>query len=164
MEKTFTSLLFLPFLLLTGCTNKYAMNENTFYLVMTNIQHFPEEYIDKEISFDSFTYKLTSVTGDDYLCIVRKCSSEFGCKCGKDTVIGFLVDNDLGLPEPKNQYDDTNEKAWVHVVGELKSTERIAFDIYNGNNEPETVKFLKLQVNNFSVIDDYSNLHYYVDK
>ena len=156
-------LLSIPFLL-SGCSKNYDMNESTFFLVMTNIQYYPEEYIGKDISFDSFTYKLTSTQGVDYLCVVRKCSSGFGCKCGKDTIIGFIVDNDLGLPEPKNQYDDTNEKAWVHIVGQIKSTEKTEFEIYNANNEPEPVQFLNLEIKDFSIIDDYSNLHYYVDK
>ena len=153
----------LPFLLL-GCSNNYDMNESTFFLVMTNIQYYPEEYIGKEISFDSFTYKLTSIQGEEYLCVVRKCSSDFGCKCGKDTIIGFLVSKDLGLPEPKNQYEDTNEKSWVHVVGHLNSSERTVFEIYNADNVPEEVKFLTLEIKDFSIINDYSNLHYYVDK
>ena len=156
-------LLSIPFLL-SSCSNDYDMNENTFFLVMTNIQYYPEQQINKEISFDSFTYKLTSTQGEDYLCVVRKCSSGFGCKCGKDTIIGFIVDNDLGLPEPKNQYDDTNDKAWVHVIGQIKSTDKKVFEIYNADNVPEEVSFLSLEIKDFSVIQDYSNLHYYVDK
>ena len=156
-------LLSIPFLL-SGCSNNYDLNENTFFLVMTNIQYYPEEYIDKDISFDSFTYKLISTTKEEYLCVVRKCSSGFGCKCGKDTIIGFIVDEDPGLPEPKNQYDDTNDKAWVHIVGQIKSAEKTEFEIYNANNEPEPVQFLNLEIKDFSIIDDYSNLHYYVDK
>lgn len=156
-------LLSIPFLL-TGCGNDYDMNEKTFFLVMTNIQYYPEQYIGKEISFDSFTYKLTSIQGEDYLCVVRKCSSGFGCKCGKDTIIGFIVDNELGLPEPKNQYDDTNDKAWVHVVGQIQTTDKTTFEIYNADNVPEEVSFLSLEIKDFSIIEDYSDLHYYVDK
>ena len=156
-------LLSIPFLL-SGCSNSYEMNEDTFFLVMTNIQYYPEDYLNKDLSFDSFTYKLTSVQGDDYMCVVRKCSSGFGCKCGKDTIIGFIVENDLGLPEPKNQYDNTNDKAWVHVVGQIKSTDKKVFEIYNADNVPEEVSFLSLEIRDFSVIEDYSNLHYYVDK
>ena len=153
----------IPFLL-TGCSKDYEMNEKTFFLVMTNIQHYPEDYIDKDITFDSFTYKLTSTVGDEYLCVVRKCSSGYGCKCGKDTVIGFVVDKDRGLPEPKNQYEDTNDKAWVHIIGQIKNTDLTKFEIYNDNNEPETVQFLYLEIKDFSIIEDYSDLHYYVDK
>ena len=156
-------LLSIPFLL-SSCSNSYDMNEDTFFLVMTNIQYYPEDYLNKDLSFDSFTYKLTSVQGDDYMCVVRKCSSGFGCKCGKDTIIGFIVDNDLGLPEPKNQYDNTNDKAWVHVVGQIKSTDKKVFEIYNTDNVSEEVSFLSIEIKDFSVIEDYSNLHYYVDK
>ena len=165
MKKAVLSLALSSILLLGGCGEKnYVMDENTFFLVMTNIQFYPEEYLDKELTFDSFTYQLTSVTGDKYLCVVRKCSSGFGCKCGEDTIIGFIVDQDLGLPEPKNQYDDTNDKSWVHIVGEIKTTEKTQFEIFNKNKEPESVQFLTLEVNSFSIIEDYSNLHYYVDK
>ena len=156
-------LLSVPFLL-SSCSKNYDMNESTFFLVMTNIQYYPEDYINKDLSFDSFTYKLTSVQGDEYMCVVRKCSSGFGCKCGKDTIIGFIVDNDLDLPEPKNQYDDTNDKAWVHVVGQIKSSDKTTFEIYNADNVPEEVSFLSIEIKDFSVIEDYSNLHYYVDK
>ena len=156
-------LLSIPFLL-SGCSKNYDMDESTFFLVMTNIQYYPEDYVNKDISFDSFTYKLTSVQGDEYMCVVRKCSSGFGCKCGKDTIIGFIVSNDLGLPEPKNQYDDTNDKAWVHVIGQIKSTDKTTFEIYNADNVPEEVSFLSLEIKDFSIIEDYSNLHYYVDK
>ena len=156
-------LLTIPFLL-SGCANNYDMNEETFFLVMTHIQYYPEDYLNKDLSFDSFTYKLTSVQGDEYMCVVRKCSSGFGCKCGKDTIIGFVVDNNLDLPEPKNQYDDTNDKAWIHIVGQIKSTDKKVFEIYNADNVPEEVSFLSLEIIDFSVIEDYSNLHYYVDK
>ena len=156
-------LLTIPFLL-SGCANNYDMNEETFFLVMTHIQYYPEDYLNKDLSFDSFTYKLTSVQGDEYMCVVRKCSSGFGCKCGKDTIIGFVVDNNLDLPEPKNQYDDTNDKAWIHIVGQIKSTDKKVFEIYNADNVPEEVSFLSLEIKDFTVIEDYSNLHYYVDK
>ena len=152
-------LLTIPFLL-SGCANNYDMNEETFFLVMTHIQYYPEDYLNKDLSFDSFTYKLTSVQGDEYMCVVRKCSSGFGCKCGKDTIIGFVVDNNLDLPEPKNQYDDTNDKAWIHIVGQIKSTDKKVFEIYNADNVPEEVSFLSLEIKDFSVIEDYSNLHY----
>ena len=165
MKKAILPLILMSSFLMTSCSsNQYVMNENTFFLVMTNIQFYPEDYINKELTFDCFTYQLTSVSGDEYLCVVRKCSSGFGCKCGKDTIIGFIVDKELGLPEPKNQYDNSNDKAWVHIVGELTSADKTTFDIYNDYGDPESVSFLSLEVKDFSVIDDYSNLHYYVDK
>ena len=161
--KKILMLLSIPFLL-SSCSRNYDMNESTFFLVMTNIQYYPEDYVNKDLSFDSFTYKLTSVQGDEYMCVVRKCSSGFGCKCGKDTIIGFIVSNDVELPEPKNQYDDTNDKTWVHVTGQIKSSDKTTFEIYNADSVPEEVSFLSLEIKDFSIIEDYSNLHYYVDK
>ncbi len=148
--------------LLTGCGVNYDMNEKTFFLMMTNIQSYPEEYIDKTISFDSYTYELTSTRNEKYLCVARKCSSGYGCKCGKDTIIGFLVDESVGLPAPKNQYEDTNDKSWVHIVGQIKSTEKTEFDIPGPDNTAEIVKFLTIEVTSFTIIEDYSNLNYYV--
>ncbi len=156
-------LLSIPFLL-SSCTTSYDMNESTFFLVMTNIQYYPEDYVNKDLTFDSFTYKLTSVQGEEYMCVVRKCSSGFGCKCGKDTIIGFIVNNDIKLPEPKNQYDDTNDKAWIHVTGQIKTSDKKVFEIYNADNIPEEVSFLSIEIRDFSIIEDYSSLHYYVDK
>lgn len=159
--------LLLPLLLLSSCgtkQNSYVLNESTFFLVMTNIQYYPEEYINKDITFDCFTYELTSVSGESYLCGVRKCSSGFGCKCGKDTIIGFIMDKDIGLPTPKNQYENTNEKAWIHVTGQLESVNKTSFFIYGVDNNQEEVQFLSFKVNTFDVIEDYSKLHYYVEK
>lgn len=161
--KKVVTILSIPFLL-SGCSDDYKMNESTFFLVMTNIQYYPEDYVNKDLTFDSFTYKLTSVQGEEYMCVVRKCSSGFGCKCGKDTIIGFIVSNEEGLPEPKNQYDDTNDKAWIHVTGQIKSSDKKVFEIYNADNVPEEVSFLSIEIKDFSIIEDYSSLHYYVDK
>ena len=156
----------LPFLLVncSGDKKEYVLNETTFFLVMTNIQYYPEEYLNKDITFDCFTYELTSTSGEKYLCGVRKCSSGFGCKCGKDTVIGFIMDQDLGLPEPKNQYENTNEKSWIHVTGQIKTTEKTIFNIYTSDNNEEEVQFLSFRVDSFSLIDNYEKLHYYVEK
>ena len=159
--------LLLPLLLLSSCgtkQNSYVLNESTFFLVMTNIQYYPEEYLNKDITFDCFTYELTSTSGESYLCGVRKCSSGFGCKCGKDTIIGFIMDKSIGLPSPKNQYENTNEKSWIHVTGQLESSDKHSFYIYGADNSEEQVQFLSFKVNTFDVIEDYSNLHYYVEK
>ena len=158
-------LLCTPFLLM-GCggTQSYNLNESTFFLVMTNIQYYPEEYLNKDITFDCFTYELSSTTGENYLCAVRKCSSGFGCKCGKDTIIGFIVSQDLGLPAPKNQYENTNDKSWIHVTGQIESVEKTKFSIYGADSSIEQVAFLSFRIDEFSLIDDYSNLHYYVEK
>ena len=96
---------------LSACTtDNSVLTEQTFFLVMTNIQTYPEEYIDKDLTFDCFTYELKATDGTSYMCGVRQCSSGFGCKCGKDTIIGFILNSEKQLPEPKNQYDNTNDK------------------------------------------------------
>ena len=156
-------LLILSLLALTACQNSYVMNESSFFLIMTHIQYYPEEYLNRDLTFDCFTYELTSIEGETYLCGVRKCSSGYGCKCGKDTIIGFLMEKDIGLPEPKNQYEDTNDKSWIHVVGQIESTEKTKIAIYGIDNAIEEVWFLSFKVETFSLIDDYSNLHYYVE-
>ncbi|MCR5308559.1 MAG: hypothetical protein K6E21_00410 [Bacilli bacterium] len=160
------SILFLLPILLTSCGGKdsYYMNESNFFLVMTNIQYYPEEYVNKELEFDSFTYKLTSTSNEEFFCVVRKCASGFGCKCGKDTIIGFVVDKDLGLPEPKNQYENTNDKSWVHINGTLETTNKVDIEILGADDIAEKVSFLTLKINSFTLIEDYSSLNYYVDK
>ena len=159
-------LLILP-LMLASCSKEqkeYVLDESTFFLAMTNIQYYPEDYLNKNITFDCFTYELSSTSGETYLCGVRKCSSGFGCKCGKDTIIGFIVDKNIGLPEPKNQYENTNDKAWIHVTGQLESTSKTSFNILGADNSEEEVSFLSFKIDSFSIIEDYSKLHYYVEK
>ena len=148
-----------------GCSNQnsYVLTETSFFLVMTNIQYYPEEYLNKDITFDCFTYELTSTSGETYMCGVRKCSSGFGCKCGKDTIIGFIMDKDIGLPSPKNQYEDTNEKSWIHVTGQIESVNKTVFKIYTADNTEEEVQFLSFRVDDFSLVEQYDSLHYYVD-
>ena len=75
-----------------GCgTDSYVLNEDTFFLVMTNMQYYPEQYVNKHIEYDCFVYHLTDVEGNVHVCAVRKCSAEYGCQCGNDTVIGFVL-------------------------------------------------------------------------
>ena len=165
------SLLLLPFLLLlVGCQNDCKITESTFFLVMTNIQYYPEEYINKEITLDCFTYNVKDVNNKEYLCGVRKCTAGFGCKCGKDTVIGFILNYDGDIPEPKNQYEDTNEKAWIHLVGKLASEEKTKIEINSYDAEgniadtTEIVEFLSFNVSSLETIADYSGLAYFVSK
>ncbi len=166
MKNRLISLLLSPLLLLSFANNQksYVLNEATFFLVMTNIQHYPEDYLNKDLTFDSFTYELEDTSGNKHLCVVRKCASGFGCKCGKDTIIGFIINNDIDLPKPKNQYEDTNDKSWVHVIGNIESTHKTEIEIYSVDNQKEKVQFLSLTVKEYSIIEDYSDLHYYVDK
>ena len=152
-----------------GGTKDYVLDEETFFLVMTNMQYYPEQYLGSRIEFDCFTYELTSVDGKSYLCGVRKCSSGYGCTCGNDTIIGFLLSSDEAIPEPKNQSEDTNDKTWVHLVGTLQSAEKKTVTIHayrsDGTVDPSTTEdivFLVFNVSSCELINDYSGLHYYV--
>ena len=164
-------LLLIPSLLfLTGCSNDCNIVESTFFLVMTNIQYYPEEYINKNITLDCFTYNVKDVNNQEYLCGVRKCTAGFGCKCGKDTVIGFILNYEGEIPEPKNQYEDTNEKSWIHISGQLASKEKTPIEINSydasGNitEQTEIVEFLTFNVSLLETIADYSKLAYFVSK
>lgn len=167
----FVSILLLPFLTIS-CANAKDCNitESTFFLVMTNIHYYPEEYIDKDISLDCFTYNVKDIKGDEYLCGVRKCTAGYGCRCGKDSVIGFILHYDGDIPEPKNQYEDTNEKSWIHIVGQLSSIEKTKIEINSydssGNitDQTEIVEFLSFDVSSLETIEDYSKLAYFVGK
>ena len=166
-----SALLLIPsLLLLTGCQNDCNIPESNFFLVMTNIQYYPEEYVNKNITLDCFTYSVKDVNNKDYLCGVRKCTAGFGCRCGKDTVIGFILTYEGEIPEPKNQYEDTNEKAWIHISGQLASKEKTAIEINsydaNGNitEQTEVVEFLTFNVSSLETITDYSKLAYFVSK
>ena len=173
MKKLFVVLLLLCLCFsLCACRSddKVVLTESTFFYGMTVIQDYPEEYLDTEISFDCFTYRLTDVDGNSFLCGVRKCSSAYGCKCGNDTVIGFILDYDGEIPEPINQSEDTVEKAWIHVEGKLASDERERVRIYAYQGDEvnyssvETVVFLHFAVFSLTPIEDYSGLAYYITK
>ena len=153
-----------------GDSDRVDLTEQTFFYGMTTIQMYPEEYYGKTISYDCFTYRLTDVDGVDYLCGVRKCSAGYGCKCGKDSVIGFILDYDGAIPEPKNQSVDIPDKSWVHLEGTLASaaTEEIKIYGYDGDSinydRVESVVFCRFKVSSLTVIEDYSGLEYYVTK
>lgn len=149
----------------------YVLNETSFFMFMTNMQAFPEQYLQSQIDFDCFTYELVDVNGVSYMCGVRKCSSGYGCTCGNDTIIGFVLEynGEVELPEPKNQSEDTNDKTWVHLSGRIKSVDKIKIemDLYlpDGTKDPNTndkIEMLVFVVDSFELIEDYSNLHYYV--
>lgn len=155
-----------------GCNTKksYVLNEQTFFLVMTNIQYYPEQYMEKDIEFDCFTYLLEDINGNKYMCGVRKCSSKFGCTCGNDTIIGFILNYDHKIPEPKNQSLDNNDKTWIHLTGQIQSANKTDIQIYGYTNGQidysivETISMLSFNVNTLDIIDDYTNLNYYVTK
>ena len=169
--------LLVALLLLCVCVTAFAcggkdvvLTEDTYFYGMLTIQMYPGEYVGKKISFDCYTYRLTDTDGNEYLCGVRKCSSGYGCKCGNDTVIGFILDYDGEIPEPINQSEDTVEKAWIHVEGKLASDERERVRIYAYQGDEvnyssvETVVFLHFAVSSLTPIEDYSGLAYYVTK
>ena len=169
-KKKIFSLLLLP-LLLTSCgSDKCVISENRFYLIMDNIIRYPEEYVNKEIAVDCFTYNIENVDGDVTVCGVRKCSSGYGCKCGRDTIIGFILKYEDGdIPAAKNQYENNVEKTWVHLTGHLESKQKTTITIfsYNADGTPSTdaeeIQFLTLNVESLELIDDYQNLRYYVE-
>ena len=162
----------------TACANDgpVDMTEKTFFYTMTTIQAYPDQYLDRSISYDCFTYRLTDVAGKEYLCGVRKCSSGYGCNCGKDTIIGFILDYDGAIPEPKNQSEDTVDKRWIHLTGKLKSADGETIELQSYKLDPqsgeyvadegktEKVVFYRLTVESLSEIEDYSGLAYYVTK
>lgn len=154
-----------------GSSKDYVLTEDTFFLVMTNMQYYPEQYIGSNLELDVFTYLLEDVNGQQYLCGVRKCSAEFGCVCGNDTVIGFILNSDEELPAPRNQSENSVEKTWVHLKGQLASAEKQDIEIHSylpdgsiDPNKTETVSFLHFNVASCDLIEDYQNLQYYVTK
>lgn len=159
-------------LILGGCGKKdYVLDEETFFLVMTNLQYYPEQYLDSEIEFDCFMYDLKDVDGNSHICGVRKCSSGYGCTCGNDTIIGFVLNYDGDLPEPRHQSDDDPDKAWVHLRGRLESADKVTIEINaytaDGQIDPsrtEQIVFLVFDVEECTEIEDASGLQYYVTK
>ena len=161
--------------LFCACGVSGEILEENFFLSMTNIQYYPQNYTDVDIKYDCFTYRLTDVNGKDYICGVRQCSSGYGCNCGNDTIIGFLLDYGGTIPEPKNQSEKSVEKTWVHIVGKLQSATPKEIEIYaykkvgdgyeiDTTAPHEKVNFLTLKVSELSLISDYRNLKYYVTK
>lgn len=169
MKKIITTFLMILFLASCG-SNHYKLNEDNFFLIMTNMLYYPEQYKDSTIEYDAFMYDIYDTEDNLYHCSVRKCSSGYGCNCGKDTVIGFILNYDKELPASYNQSEDSVEKTWVHVKGKLHSYEFNTIEIYAyKDNEidyttKESIKFLTFDVEEISLISDYSNLKYYVTK
>ena len=148
----------------------YVLNESIFFRVMTNVQYFPEQYIDSTIELDCFTYRLEDADGTVYICGVRKCSAGYGCTCGNDTIIGFVLEYDGEIPEPRNQSADNNDKTWVHLKGKLKSADKLTITLNSfaqgadGSQIPDQIQMLTFVVESCDLIEDASNLNYYVTK
>ena len=161
------TLLTLPFLL-SGCTADGNIKENRFFLTMYNIQLYPEEYVNKQITLDCFTYDIEDINGVVTTTGVRKCPSSYGCKCGKDSVIGFILKYDGEIPAARNQAEDSVEKTWIHVSGRLAGQEKTTIELAstdaNGKPIVDYIQFLTLNVKTLELIEDYQNLNYYVTK
>ena len=167
-QKRLISLIAIPFLL-TGCgSDKCVISENRFFLLMDNIIRYPEEYINKELSLDCFTYDIKDVDNNVTVCGVRKCSAGYGCTCGRDTIIGFILNYEGEIPAAKNQYENSVEKTWIHISGHLANKQKTTITIYSYNadgsqsTDTEQIQFLTLNVESLVLIEDYQNLHYYV--
>ena len=169
---TVLALICLCAVVLVSCgSDGYVLNEDTFFLVMSNMQFYPEQYLGSDMEFDCFTYELDDVDGTRYICGVRKSSAEYGCTCGRDTIIGFILEYGGELPAPRNQSEDSVEKTWVHLKGQLKSADKTQITIHSyrpdGSVNPdvnEFIYFLTFSVESCELIADYSNLQYYVTK
>lgn len=154
-----------------GCTKKeYKLDEKTFFLVMSNMLYYPQEYLNKNIEYDCFVYELEDINGKSYTCGVRKCSAEYGCKCGQDTIIGFVLNYGGEIPKAKNQSEDTNDKTWIHLSGKLDSAVKTEIVVHSYNQDGtinydvnETISLYQFNVESLSEIDG-SNLQYYVTK
>ncbi len=152
-----------------GAKKNYSLNESTFFLVMSNMHYFPEQYLGSSIDLDCFVYEVEDVvTGEKYSCGVRKCSSGYGCTCGNDTVIGFILDYDGEIPAARNQSEDSSDKTWIHIAGSLESAEKVYVNVYAYANGEQTenieqIYFYRFQVDTLQEIDG-TDLAYYVTK
>lgn len=172
---TFLCLLTASLLAFSGCSTgedgkkNYSLNESTFFLVMSNMLYFPEQYLGASIELDCFVYEVEdAVTGEQYSCGVRKCSSGYGCTCGNDTVIGFILDYDGEIPAAKNQSADNGDKTWIHIAGGLESAEKVYVSVYAYQDGQQTenieqIYFYRFRVDTLQEIDG-TGLQYYVTK
>ena len=167
-KKKSLTLLAIPFLLTSCGGDKCVISENRFFLLMDNILRYPEEYINKELTLDCFTYDIRDVNDSLTVCGVRKCSAGYGCTCGRDTIIGFILNYEGEIPAARNQYENNVEKTWIHITGHLANKQKTTITIYsyNADGTPSTnteqIQFLTLNVETLELITDYQNLHYYV--
>lgn len=154
----------------TGCKNSednYSLTETTFFLVMSNMLYYPEQYLGSSIDLDCFVYEIEDVvTGEQFSCGVRKCSSGFGCTCGNDTIIGFILNYDGEIPAAKNQSEDNGDKTWIHIAGQLASAEKTYVNVYTfvdgvQTSNVEQIYFYRFNVETLNEIDG-SGLKYYV--
>lgn len=159
------------FCVCTACDGaaSYDLTETTFFRVMTNMLYYPEQYLGKEVSLDCFVYEIEDAeTGEKYTCGVRKCSSGYGCTCGNDTIIGFILEYAGDIPAARNQSEDTSDKTWIHISGQLVDAEKTFVSVHSYvNGQPtealEKIYFYRFAVNTLTGIDG-KDLAYYVTK
>lgn len=153
---------------------EWILNEENFFFTMNNVQMFPERYLNNVFELDCYTYELVDVNGVSYMCGARHCSSGYGCTCGNDTIIGFVLIYDGAIPAPTNQSDKNSvEKTWIHVRGTVTSGQHTEISVYTyTNGEPdmskpaETIKMPTLTVETLELLtaEEYANLAPYVTK
>lgn len=146
----------------------YTLTETSYFRVMSNMLLIPEQYLGSTIELDCFVYEITdAVTGEEYVCGVRKCSSGYGCTCGQDTIIGFILEYGGALPAAKNQSDDTSDKTWIHIDGALVDAQRCYINVWafdaagNPTDDTEQIYMYRFAVQSLTEIDG-SGLQYYV--
>lgn len=151
---------------------EWILTEENFFFTLNNVQMFPERYLNNVFELNCYTYLITDTEGNTYLCGVRHCSSGYGCTCGNDTIIGFLLDYDGEIPEPVNQSDKNSvEKTWIHIRGTIETAERVQIKVYaytDGVADPskptETISIPTLSVSSLTVLseEEYKDLKPYV--
>lgn len=155
---------------LTGCgSNSYVLTETNFFRVMSNMLYLPEQYLGKDVSLDCFVYEIEdAITSEKFICGVRKCSSEYGCTCGNDTIIGFILVYEGEIPAARNQSEDSSDKTWIHIAGQLVDAEKSYVHVWTYENGEKTDQTEKIYFYRFAVASleeiDGSNLQYYVTK
>lgn len=174
LTSIFAALSVLIVVLVSGCgKSEYILTEKTFYKTLTTVLYYPEQYLDKYLEFDCFTYDLNDAGGVTYRSGVRKSTAEYGCVCGNDTIIGFILEYDGDIPDPVNQSsnEQNDERTWIHIRGKLKSAQKTDVSLYAydaDGNKTDTVEapvsFLVFVVETLELVEDYSNLAFYVQK
>lgn len=150
--------------------SNYILTENTYFKIMTNLYMYPNNYVGANIEADCFTYKITDIDKKEWIVAVRLCSSGYGCACGQDSVIGFLLDYDGEVPAPVNQSDKDGEnchtKAWIHLKGTLETAEKTNIKILSSTGAEEKIAFVTMKVESLTKIaeSEFSSLAPYVIK
>lgn len=162
-------ILSVTFCAFAGCSSGgYSLDEAHYFLTMQNMLYFPENYVGDSFEYDCFVYEIEdAISGETYICGVRKCPANFGCKCGNDSILGFMLVYDGDIPAARNQSENSNDKTWIHVTGIMTNADMTAVNIYSLDAEGnptemiEKIFFCKLNVETLEEIDGIG-LNYYV--